>query len=65
MNYSHLQLLATEAEALLPLNLLDEADLAISCASKLDDQSIFSNYAKVNFAKLAGCSLIYLLAKID
>jgi hypothetical protein len=64
MNYSHLQLLSAKAEALLRLNLLDEADLAISSASKLDYSFSSSSYTKF-CGFLANAYLFYVHAQVD
>ncbi|TVU27406.1 hypothetical protein EJB05_30015, partial [Eragrostis curvula] len=57
-------LLAAKAEALLPLNLLDEADSAISSASKLDYP--FSCSADTKFCGfLATAYLFYVHAQVD
>jgi hypothetical protein len=60
----HFQLLAARAEALLRLNLLDEADLAISSASKLDYTSSCSSDTKFS-GFLANAYLFYVHAQID
>ncbi|RCV25259.1 hypothetical protein SEVIR_5G150900v4 [Setaria viridis] len=57
-------LLATRAEALLRLNLLDEADLAIASASKLDYSSSSSSDTKF-CGFLANAYLFYVHAQVD
>ncbi|WVZ72798.1 hypothetical protein U9M48_021204 [Paspalum notatum var. saurae] len=57
-------LLAARAEALLRLNLLDEADLAISSASKLDYSSSCSSDTKF-CGFLANAYLFYVHAQVD
>ncbi|KAF8643601.1 hypothetical protein HU200_066655 [Digitaria exilis] len=57
-------LLAARAEALLRLNLLDEADLAISSASKLDFSTSCSSDTKF-CGFLANAYLFYVHAQVD
>jgi len=57
-------LLATKAEALLPLNLLDEADSAISSASKLDYPFSCSSDTKY-CGLLANAYILYVHAQVD
>ncbi|XP_066308185.1 inactive TPR repeat-containing thioredoxin TTL3-like [Miscanthus floridulus] len=57
-------LLAARAEALLRLNLLDEADIAISSASKLDYTSSCSSDTKF-CGFLANAYLFYVHAQVD
>ncbi|KAG2594859.1 hypothetical protein PVAP13_5KG028600 [Panicum virgatum] len=61
---SSILLLAARAEALLRLNLLDEADLAISTASKLDSSSSCSSDTKF-CGFLGNAYLFYVHAQVD
>jgi hypothetical protein len=60
----HLQLFASRAEALLRLNQLDEADMAISSASRLDYSSSCTSDTKF-CGFFANAYLYYAHAQVD